>query len=49
VVYVQAKKWARDRRVGRPDLQKFAGSLLGKRARKGVFITTASFRTHPRE
>jgi restriction system protein len=43
VVYVQAKKWARDRRIGRPELQKFAGSLLGKRARKGVFITTASF------
>jgi restriction system protein len=43
VVYVQAKKWALDKRIGRPELQKFAGSLLGKRARKGVFITTASF------
>ncbi|HMU39192.1 MAG TPA: restriction endonuclease [Pseudomonadota bacterium] len=42
-IYVQAKKWARDKRVGRPELQKFAGSLLGKRARKGVFITTAGF------
>lgn len=43
IVYVQAKKWARDKRIGRPELQKFAGSLLGRRARKGVFITTASF------
>ncbi len=43
VIYVQAKKWARDKRVGRPEIQKFAGSLLGRRARKGVFITTAGF------
>lgn len=43
VIYVQAKKWARDKRVGRPEIQKFAGSLLGQRARKGVFITTAGF------
>lgn len=43
VLYIQAKKWARDKRVGRPEIQKFAGSLLGKRARKGVFITTAGF------
>jgi restriction system protein len=41
VVYVQAKKW--QDRVGRPEIQKFAGALQGKRARKGVFITTGSF------
>jgi hypothetical protein len=29
--------------VGRPEIQKFAGSLEGARARKGVFITTSSF------
>ncbi len=40
-VYVQAKRWGRS--VGRPDVQSFAGSLEGFRARKGVMITTSSF------
>jgi restriction system protein len=40
-VYVQAKRW--DKPVGRPDVQTFAGSLEGQRARKGVYITTSSF------
>lgn len=41
VVYLQAKRWAGS--VGRPELQKFVGALHGKRARKGVFITSGSF------
>ena len=41
VIYVQAKKWTNP--VGRPEIQKFAGALLGKKAKKGVFITTSSF------
>jgi restriction system protein len=41
VVYLQAKKW--DATVGRPEIQKFVGALHGKRARKGVFISTGSF------
>jgi len=41
VVYLQAKKW--DGTVGRPEIQKFVGALHGKRAKKGVFITTAAF------
>lgn len=41
VIYVQAKKW--ENPVSRPEIQKFAGALQGKRARKGVFITTSSF------
>lgn len=41
VIYLQAKKW--EGTVGRPELQKFVGALHGKRARKGVFITTGSF------
>ena len=41
VVYLQAKKW--DGNVGRPEIQKFVGALHGKRAKKGVFITTSSF------
>jgi len=48
-IYLQAKKWAGDRRVGRPDIQQFVGALQGKRARKGVFITTASFTADARE
>jgi len=40
-IYIQAKKW--DQCVGRPEIQKFVGALAGKRAKKGVFITTSSF------
>jgi restriction system protein len=40
-VYVQAKRW--ERSVGRPEVQGFAGSLEGFRARKGVMITTSAF------
>jgi len=41
VVYIQAKRW--DGTVGRPELQKFVGALHGKRAHKGVLITTGTF------
>ncbi len=41
VIYIQAKRW--EGSVGRPEIQKFAGALQGKRARKGVFITTSLF------
>ncbi|MBI5294205.1 MAG: restriction endonuclease [Chloroflexi bacterium] len=40
-IYIQAKKWSGS--VGRPEIQKFVGALAGKRARKGIFITTSSF------
>lgn len=40
-VYVQAKRW--QNAVGRPDVQAFYGALAGRRANKGVFITTSSF------
>ena len=40
-IYVQAKRWKGV--VGRPEIQKFAGALLGQKASKGVFITTSSF------
>lgn len=42
-VYVQAKRWSGDAKVGRPDVQAFYGALAGQRASKGVFIATASF------
>lgn len=41
MIYLQAKKW--EGTVGRPELQKFVGALHGKRARKGVFLTTSTF------
>jgi restriction system protein len=41
VVYIQAKRWANT--VGMPEVQAFAGSLEGFRARKGVMITTSTF------
>ena len=41
VVYLQAKKW--EHTIGRPEIQRFVGALHGKRAKKGVFITTSSF------
>jgi restriction system protein len=39
VIYVQAKRW--ENVVGRPEIQKFAGALLGQKAKKGIFITTS--------
>ena len=41
VIYIQAKRW--ENTVGRPEIQKFVGALLGKQAKKGVFITTSGF------
>lgn len=43
MIYVQAKRWKGN--VGRPEIQKFAGALAGRKAGKGVFITTSTF-TH---
>lgn len=41
VIYIQAKRW--EGVVGRPEIQKFVGALAGRRAKKGVFMTTSSF------
>jgi restriction system protein len=41
VIYVQAKRWKGN--VGRQEIQSFVGALAGKKATKGVFITTSSF------
>jgi restriction system protein len=40
-VCVQAKRWRNS--VGRPEIQAFFGALAGRKARKGVFITTSTF------
>jgi restriction system protein len=41
VIYVQAKRWSDA--VSRPEIQKFAGALVGQRANKGIFITSSRF------
>jgi restriction system protein len=46
-IYIQAKKW--EGNVSRPEIQKFVGALHGKHARKGIFITTASFTSQAQE
>ena len=46
-IYLQAKKW--EGSVGRPEIQRFAGSLDGVRSRKGVFITTSTFTPEARQ
>lgn len=43
VIYLQAKRWTKNNSIGRPEIQKFVGALHGKRAKKGVFITTGHF------
>lgn len=42
-IYVQAKRWNKPASIGRPEIQKFVGALQGKRAKKGIFITTTTF------
>ena len=41
IVYIQAKRW--ENTIGRPEVQKFVGALEGRRAKKGIFITTSNF------
>jgi restriction system protein len=42
LLYMQAKRWD-TKLVGRPEIQKFVGALYGKKAKKGIFITTSTF------
>lgn len=42
-IYIQAKQWALEQTVGKPEIQKFVGALQGQQAQKGLFITTAKF------
>lgn len=46
-IYIQAKRW--QGAVGRPEIHRFAGALLGQRARKGIFITTSEFSRDARD
>lgn len=40
-IYLQAKQWKNP--VGSKEVQQFSGALAGKKALKGVFITTSTF------
>ena len=42
-IYVQAKRYAENRAVGRPEIQEFVGALQGAQADRGIFITTSRF------
>jgi restriction system protein len=42
-VYIQAKRYQPETKVGRPAIQQFIGSLTGEGATKGVFVTTSAF------
>jgi restriction system protein len=48
VIYVQAKRYSPDHKIGRPDIQAFVGALMGVRADRGIFITTSSFTSDAR-
>lgn len=42
-IYIQAKQWATDQTISKPEIQKFVGALQGQQAQKGLFITTAKY------
>lgn len=48
-IYIQAKRYAKDNAIGKPDLHAFAGALDEKKANKGVFITTSKFTSEARK
>jgi len=41
IICIHAQRW--ENVVGRPEIQKFAGALLGRKASKGILITTSGF------
>ncbi len=44
LIYIQAKRWAPDRTIGRKEITSFVGSMAEPpRVEKGLFITTAKF------
>ena len=47
IIYIQAKKY--EQPISEPQIRDFSGALDGKRATKGVFITTSSFTKSAKE
>ena len=48
-VYVQAKKYAAENKVGEGDLRNFVGAIVAAGTSKGVFVTTSSFTNSAKE
>jgi restriction system protein len=48
LLFIQAKRWDSSA-VGRPEIQKFVGALYGRKAKKGIFITTSTFSKDARD
>jgi len=48
-VYIQAKRYAEGNNIGRPEVQAFLGSLVGRGASKGVFVTTSEFSSQAKD
>ena len=46
-IYIQAKRWQGT--IGRPEIHRFAGALMGQQSKKGIFITTSDFSRDARE
>ena len=42
-IFIQAKRYALDNKVGRNEVQSFVGAVAGTPSKKGVFITTSDF------
>jgi restriction system protein len=42
-IYVQAKRYAAETPVRRPEIQEFVGALHGAQADRGIFVTTSRF------
>lgn len=44
LIYIQAKRWKTETTITKPEIQKFAGAMMGPpKVEKGLFITTAKF------
>ena len=44
LIYIQAKRWKPETTIGKPEIQKFAGAMMGPpKIEKGLFITTAKY------
>ena len=42
-IYIQTKRYNRDRTVGSPDIRNFIGAIAEYKNKKGLFVTTAKF------
>lgn len=48
-IHIQAKRYSRNKTVGREEIQRFVGALAVAQSNKGVFITTSSYSRGARE